>query len=249
MAGEDGRRRARPMSTFRFHPERGTERVIGVELLLEDDRVFPGEPISVDGSGAAASFPLDRSPALCLAHAVRLRFTCANERGSVVLAARTRQRREHDGRREYHFLFVDRQAVEKQLLPWLRPLLDRRGVVRVRPPAARSVEVRLDAPGLRRPVLGSLFDLSESGLAVQIACDCEEALAEVDRVRARFVLPGHPPAEVEVASRIVLRRLAGTRVQLGLAFLPEPSAHFQRHEQAIRRFVVECQTRALGRAG
>lgn len=237
------------MTQFRFQRERATDREIRVEILLADDRAVPGELISADVAGASATFPAERSPALCLAQTVRLRFSCSTGRGDVVLAARTRTRCEHEGTREYHFLFRDKEAVERQLFPWLRPLLDRRGVVRVRPPSTRAVEVRLDAPSLCRPVVGVLADLSEAGLALLVTQESEEALSAVERVRARCVLPGRPPAEVDVEARIVIRRLAGTRVQLGLAFLPDATPDFLRQEQTIRRFVIECQTRTLGRTG
>jgi hypothetical protein len=237
------------MLPFRYAADRTASGGLRVELLLDDARAFAGELTTLDLAGAAVSFPAGACPPLGLAREVRLRFRAAGGSGSAVLAARTRQRRERVGHREYQFQFADKEAVEAQLVPWVRPLLDRRSVLRVRPPASRPIEVRLEAPELRRPATGQLFDLSEAGMAVLVVPEAEEHLAEVEHVRASFVLPGRPPAPIELATRIVIRRLVSTRVQLGLVFLPERSAGFMGQEQAIRRFVIECQTRALGRAG
>jgi hypothetical protein len=218
---------------------------ITVEVCSSPGVTAHGELLRMDAKSVRLRFPRGRSPALCIARAVELRFWTRPDQPPVNAQARVSMRSDDERHREYAFAFLDPTTVGAHLLPGV--IHSRRAFVRVRPAPGSPIEVALQGCASPARLIGLLIDISEGGMALQIRPDDEDAFAEAVQGTVEFRLPGTILLRMSVLIRG--RRMVGTTVQLRLCFEADESTLFEEQRRAIGKYVLQRQLVRRAAAG
>ena len=100
---------------------------------------------------------------------------------------------------------------------WLRRILGVRGSVRVPVTAEDGVDVRVTIPGIQRPVIGEVQDISQAGIGLAVRLEAGQAPASGAELHVDLSLgKGAPPKRLRAWARHA--RTVGQTTYLGLEF-------------------------------
>ena len=217
-----------------------------VTLEFPGGENLPAELSAVDAEGAEVHLDAATTPRVALRQDLVL--VVDSKHGTHRVPGMVVRRDDRSGEIHYGLWFCDPEEVERAVLPYLEPLLNRRVSSRVAPPAITVVEVQLlDAEGEGEvEVAGELVDICAQGLGVRLDPHAADPLSNATRVFARFRLPEWRE-EAEFPARIRHRRLEGGVVHYGVEFDAESAVARPEEVEAIRDYVRRRQGEALRR--
>ena len=203
-----------------------------------------GDVLDLGFRRVALSLSIEQDPVFAIGE--RITLTLKSETmGSVSVQATIRDRTELEGFRRYGVAFPRPDELRDKLGAKFMRLFNQRRTYRVEPSKKTPVEVQLSCEAVQ--ATGRLRDLSADGVGVMVDFAAEQSLARFFEVRVAFRLPGQERPvtfEAEIRKRLTLCDDAQA-VCIGLAWNPERSPDFSRHQDRVTDYIMARQREIL----
>ena len=216
----------------------GWRNYVGVSVLIRGSQVpVEGTVCDVNLNGVAVLFRDTSPPDIHRGDAATIRMTASWLPRPVVTSATLSGVRKDVAGKVFEFEFDDEEVVDRQITPVLHSVFNRRRAPRVVPNNEDDTRVAFQSHGEQNPSLGTLHQVSSSGLSLTIDPDDDPGTAVGTAVGLTFFLAVKEQS-VHAVAHLRCRRRDGARMILGFEFDPGATPQFQRLQGAILGYVL-----------
>lgn len=163
---------------------------LGVQVRNTGALSVNGDLIDISAGGAAAVFRSGSDPLLPAGSATMLVFTTLGRQGEIQVLSKVASTLPVEEGVKYRFEFTDLPGLFAQLDEYYVRFFNRRKFLRVRPALDQRVDVTVDT--VNGEVVGKMYDLTRSGVGIELDADKANRLAGAQELVLRFKIRGIP---------------------------------------------------------